>query len=377
MSDLDRPELESRRDSATPNLEDLAGLIGNRPEPEREGLPQGYRMRADPHYVDQLKSRYDSRAIRLIPIGDVEAVDPPPVAGLEVLERSIALHGVLQPLLVRRRNGSYRLIAGRRRLAAATTAGLSDVPCLVHDADDDLAAALAEADNLREPTVVDPMPAAASIDRLRGVLRAVSAALAPIDASAALLRGTPVTSFQHRVASDLIQAHTWRAAWLARATVAGTGDRVEGRAKLLREVLDGVKAGFEPEARLTPFQLDFSVSPTAADMAIDGDLGALAISGGVFATLTWLREVDNARIEIHANAPNARTLKIEIVQRMVPVSADVVRALEDPTSASAGDPTAAIGLRAIKAFATQQGGVYQCSGIVGRGSMIQATVSRR
>jgi ParB family chromosome partitioning protein len=44
------------------------------------------------------------------------------------LEQSILEHGVLQPLLVMRRDGQYVLLAGHRRLAAARAAGLNRVP---------------------------------------------------------------------------------------------------------------------------------------------------------------------------------------------------------------------------------------------------------
>jgi ParB family chromosome partitioning protein len=47
---------------------------------------------------------------------------------LEQLTQSIRQHGVLQPLLVRESNGEYQLIAGERRLRAARSAGLHDVP---------------------------------------------------------------------------------------------------------------------------------------------------------------------------------------------------------------------------------------------------------
>lgn len=54
---------------------------------------------------------------------------------LEGLASSIKQHGVLQPLTVtERENGGYELIAGERRLRAATVAGFATVPCLVRAA---------------------------------------------------------------------------------------------------------------------------------------------------------------------------------------------------------------------------------------------------
>ncbi|GAB1400047.1 hypothetical protein MASR1M66_15010 [Aminivibrio sp.] len=49
--------------------------------------------------------------------------------GIEALARSIGTHGVVQPLVVRRREeGDYELIAGERRWRAARRAGLKEVP---------------------------------------------------------------------------------------------------------------------------------------------------------------------------------------------------------------------------------------------------------
>ena len=51
--------------------------------------------------------------------------------GIEVLAQSIKEKGVIQPLLVRRRGDSYELIAGERRLRAASSLGLQDIPIIV------------------------------------------------------------------------------------------------------------------------------------------------------------------------------------------------------------------------------------------------------
>jgi ParB/RepB/Spo0J family partition protein len=61
----------------------------------------------------------------------------PTCAQLEDLEQSIRRLGVIEPLLVGRRGGCYRVIAGMRRLRAAHRIGLNTVPCLVHDADEE------------------------------------------------------------------------------------------------------------------------------------------------------------------------------------------------------------------------------------------------
>lgn len=55
---------------------------------------------------------------------------------LKQLADSIKVHGVLQPLVVRAANDGFQLIAGERRLRAATLAGLPEVPVHVVGFDD-------------------------------------------------------------------------------------------------------------------------------------------------------------------------------------------------------------------------------------------------
>jgi ParB family chromosome partitioning protein len=53
---------------------------------------------------------------------------------LEELSNSIKIHGIIQPLTLRRlHEGKYQLIAGERRLKAARRAGLQAVPGIYQD----------------------------------------------------------------------------------------------------------------------------------------------------------------------------------------------------------------------------------------------------
>src|SRR5262245_22974008 len=101
-------------------------------------------MRHGRHYVDELLGDAPPRTVREIPISEIE---PPAdeVLNLELLEESIRRVGVLEPLLVIKRGQEYRVIAGMRRLRAARTIGLSTVPCLVQDVDEEKAMELRQA----------------------------------------------------------------------------------------------------------------------------------------------------------------------------------------------------------------------------------------
>lgn len=69
---------------------------------------------------------------------------------LRELSESIAMHGLVQPIAVRRtENGFYEIIAGERRWRACRMAGLVEVPVRVIDADDRRVAELALVENLQ------------------------------------------------------------------------------------------------------------------------------------------------------------------------------------------------------------------------------------
>jgi ParB family chromosome partitioning protein len=66
------------------------------------------------------------------------------------LAASIREHGVLQPVLVRpAQDGRYQLIAGERRWRAARQAGLSSVPAIIEQIDDETALEIALIENLQ------------------------------------------------------------------------------------------------------------------------------------------------------------------------------------------------------------------------------------
>jgi len=95
----------------------------------------------------QVRSRFDAE-----PMGE--------------LAESIRLHGVLQPLLVRKHADGYELIAGERRWRAARLAGLRAVPAVVRsEASSDEQLVLGLIENLQR-TDLDPIEEARGLRRL-------------------------------------------------------------------------------------------------------------------------------------------------------------------------------------------------------------------
>ena len=79
--------------------------------------------------------------LRSVPLADIQVnpdqprrrLDP---TALESLTESIRRHGVVQPVVVRQRDGGgFELIAGERRWRAASMAGIDRIPAVVRDAD--------------------------------------------------------------------------------------------------------------------------------------------------------------------------------------------------------------------------------------------------
>jgi len=65
------------------------------------------------------------------------------------LAQSIKEKGVIQPLLVRRKGDNYELIAGERRLRAANSLGLKEIPIIVRDVTDQDSLELALIENIQ------------------------------------------------------------------------------------------------------------------------------------------------------------------------------------------------------------------------------------
>ena len=104
---------------------------------------------------DDVIAAKDERSSLLLPISQVESCSTQPRKNFEPealrdLADSIRIHGIIQPLTVRKlQSGYYQIIAGERRWRAARMAGLTQVPAVVIEADDRKAMELAMIENLQ------------------------------------------------------------------------------------------------------------------------------------------------------------------------------------------------------------------------------------
>ena len=116
---------------------------------KKNGLGKGL----DALFIDN--STEDVKSAVKLNINDIEPKRDQPrktfnEEALAELADSIALHGVIQPLLVRPiSDGGYQLIAGERRWRASRLAGLTEVPVVIREMTDSEAMELALIENLQ------------------------------------------------------------------------------------------------------------------------------------------------------------------------------------------------------------------------------------
>ena len=88
---------------------------------------------------------------------DIDLVEPNPEqprtrfveATLEELAQSIRTNGIVQPIVVRRKEGKYQIVAGERRWRAAQRAGLRKLPVVVKEIADDKLLEIALIENIQ------------------------------------------------------------------------------------------------------------------------------------------------------------------------------------------------------------------------------------
>ena len=131
----------------------LSALLGN----------TGTSIIADKPVIDNLKLAVDClQPGKYQPRAEIEE------APLSELASSIKQQGLLQPLVVREiANGRYEIIAGERRWRACQLAGLTEVPVILRQVDDETAMAMALVENLQREDL-------SALDQARAMYRLTS-----------------------------------------------------------------------------------------------------------------------------------------------------------------------------------------------------------
>ena len=129
----------------TPLGKGLGSLLGDRPKQQNAGLTEIPTEDLTPGQYQPRKKMYRDT--------------------LEELAQSIKQQGVLQPLVVRRlASGRYEIVVGERRWRAAQMAGLTTVPAVVRDLNNNETAKIALIENLQREDLN-------ALDQARGLQR--------------------------------------------------------------------------------------------------------------------------------------------------------------------------------------------------------------
>jgi ParB family chromosome partitioning protein len=148
---LARPDFRGTAARRLAEERDLSPAILSLISPDESELPAGIRNvpldRISPN-PDQPRMTFDEDA-------------------LNDLSASIKQHGVLQPVLVRPtdEHQHYQLVAGERRWRAARAAGLTEIPALIEQLDDDTALEIGIIENLQREDL-SPLEEALIYDRM-------------------------------------------------------------------------------------------------------------------------------------------------------------------------------------------------------------------
>lgn len=176
--------------------------------------------------------RRQRTVLTLVPLRDVRPNPDQPRKHfdddkLRELSESIKAHGLLQPIVVRRVESGFELLAGERRFRAAQLAGLDRLPALVRDVDDPLEIALIE--NLQRED------------------------LSPLEEAEALATLIARHGYSHREVAELLgksRPYVSNTLALTRLPEPVKVDLQRGGSDVSRELLMGVAREEDPEAAL-------------------------------------------------------------------------------------------------------------------------------
>lgn len=106
--------------------------------------------------------KVDPKKIKVNPYQPRKEFDP---IALNDLINSIKEYGIIQPLIVSKKDGEYELVAGERRLRSSLELNLSEVPVIVRDFDDQKKLEIALIENLQRENL-NPIESAIAYNQL-------------------------------------------------------------------------------------------------------------------------------------------------------------------------------------------------------------------
>lgn len=119
---------------------------------KKVGLPTFVKSKFDNHFVEEISTRTRTPVIRNIPLQKIITNEQQPrkdFGELADMADSIKEKGILEPILIRPKDGQFEIIAGERRFKAAEIAGLTEIPCIEYDIADNEALEISIIENIQ------------------------------------------------------------------------------------------------------------------------------------------------------------------------------------------------------------------------------------
>lgn len=119
---------------------------------KKVGLPEFIKMKHDHHLVDEISLRTRTPVIRNIPVEKILPNGMQPrrdMGDLKELTASIKENGIIEPVIVKPKDGNFEIIAGERRFRAAKEAGMREIPCIEHDIPENEALEMSIVENIQ------------------------------------------------------------------------------------------------------------------------------------------------------------------------------------------------------------------------------------
>lgn len=282
-------------------------------------------------------------AIERIPVHVIDIGDEIRPVAAPALVDAVKRHGLLEPLIVQKREGRYRLLGGAVRLAAAVAAEVPEAPCIVHEIGDDeahaLAAALAAAADGADPA-------------LGGVDSAIANSLSSVISSTTLLAENG-PSQARAVAVDMIRAEARRALCLLHsARELRYGVAAERRVASPRALVQHVVDMLLPESRLRGIAIESDVTvPEGQVVHANQEVLAHALCGAVLTIAAPFNAFHRPRVTVAAasEAAGRVTFSIAVQAPGVPPAS---------TSTPSGpDAHALVSILALRRLADAGGGI--------------------
>ena len=212
---------------------------------------------------------------------DIDLIDPSPYQprtrfreeALEELARSIISSGIVQPLVVRRINNRYQLIAGERRWRAAQRAAIQRVPVVVRDVPEEMALEMTLVENLQREDL-NPIEEARAFQRLTEEFNLTQEKVAERTGKdrATIANSVRLLKLDQPIQELLEEGHLTAGHGRALLAIADTQERLELSRRIARggmtvrqvERLAGRLA--KPKAERTPFQQDPNVKAAIEEL---------------------------------------------------------------------------------------------------------------